>query len=318
MIKVLNKYLLTEREIYHESNEIGFAIVDSKGRLLTCSNSGYIDIPKIILKHGDDKDKCIKEFLNTILEEKDQEYNELYKLDNYRYRDITDKGLRQNKKAHITYYLVETDSKITDDKYKFLTPSNIDYVLSAVDYQKYNESIKDELEILVSYIKDDYLSKDRLLEFDKKNYIDHLICLLNEAHPKDFIEHKYPFIDYNHVIESTLAFIKNMPVLSNGINGKKWAFSIERINPISAFSNKKWYSDILFSPCRGNDDSLVSLYLLKSFFQDDIKMYLNDNNIKIKHKNKVIGIVKILPELIIEDTTDNTLLETSKILSYGK
>ena len=46
-MKILNKYVLSEKEINLRSNEIGLIILDSKGRLLVEKDKNMINIPLI-------------------------------------------------------------------------------------------------------------------------------------------------------------------------------------------------------------------------------------------------------------------------------
>ena len=48
-IEIINKYLITDKEISNSINEIGLVIIDNYGRLLVESKRRYIDIPKITL-----------------------------------------------------------------------------------------------------------------------------------------------------------------------------------------------------------------------------------------------------------------------------
>ena len=180
---------------------------------------------------------------------------------------------------------------------------------------EYNPITVTELNLYIKdkFNKDEYLNNDRLLEFNKENYHEHLIALFDKKHPDDFIYNQYPFMDYNQIIESTLEFIRNLPFFSSSINEKKWIFPLEKVRTIDAYSNKIWYSDILIAPYKGYNDSLVSVYLLKSFFKDDINLYLKDNYSKITEERKVIGVVKGLKELIIEDKNLKLLVESAKI-----
>lgn len=288
-MNTLNKYLLSDNEIIKQVDEIGLVIIDNYGRILIENRKSYIDIPRIVVSVGQNKNEIINKKYNGIFDSDSPYFYQLYELINYRYDNIS------SEKVKIFYNYVITHDLPKNDKYRFLTLNHIDSLLDSLNYDKYLEYVKDELKILLSKLKDIYKDSVTLLEFSKENYLEQLTDSFLTGNKENELKQKYPFIEISLIIKYTLNFIRNIKNFSIDIQRNELLFQLEKIYPIKSFSNDEWYSDILVKLSKDNKEYWISTYLINSYFNNDIKIYLDENEYSIGD----LGEVKGLPQLIM-------------------
>ena len=294
-------------------DEIGPIIIDKEGRILIENKGGYVDIPRINRSIFEDKDKLIEEKYNKIFEEKSPYFYKLYTTEKYRYYIDSSKKIKTEYEYAITNNLPKTS------KYKFLTLNHVNSLLSSLNYDRYLEYIKEDLKELILKLQEIYKDSISLSEFSKKYYLEHLTDSFITNTNEDSLKNKYPSIDFNRIIRDTLNFIKNIKNFSIDTKEDSLTFQLEKIYPIKSFSNDNWYSDILGKISKNNREYLISTYLINSYFNNDIKIYLDENEYDIDNLGKVKG----LPRLIIYSKDLNMMnkvnnLEKTKKLNYRK
>ena len=287
-METLNKYELSDKEVNGSTSEIGLVILDNYGRILIENKKRYIDIPKTTLS-SKGKNEIIKTQYNKIFETDSPYFYELYKCSNYRYNNIS------SEKAIIDYNYAITHDLPKNSEYKFLTLNQVKSLLYSLKYDKNIEYVKDELEVLISKLGEIYKDSNVLSDFSKQNYLEHLTdSFITNKNEKD-LRKKYPYINPTCIIEDTLNFIKNIRKFSLETNVDHIIVQLEEIYPITSFLNKECYNDLLIKLAKDNKEYLISIYLLKSYFNEDIKMFLDEN----EHYIDNLGIVKGLPQLVI-------------------
>ena len=293
----LNEYVLSDKEIFETTKEIVLILIDNQDRILVKNNRGVIDFPRYKVD-GINKDNFIKE---TLKGDKNIDLQEFIDVTNYRYKHSIKDNLRINQKALIKYYIAYTNKNILGEEYKFLSIANITSLFNMLDYISGYECLKIELDFILKKLGEslDYVPT-------KEDYEDHLLGLYSidggkaDVIIKD-IKNKCPYIDSSNIIQDTLKFIKNIDRYVYERRENKLSFIVERVYPIESPSEKLWYSDILFLINDKNNELLISTYLLKSIFKENVLCSIDDNILDIKAGDKSIGEVKGNPLFILVD-----------------
>ena len=314
---ILNKYMITDKEVSTSAYELALIFINENGKILINNEDGIINVPRVRSMHGKIN---VKNKIKGLLGNDDINYYLLDSITNYRYCYKNKYGMATNQRTDVDYYVVKVNSKDIDKQFAFLSVPHLKSLINMQSGIKGYEYIKEELDIILNKLSTIYENKRMISGLNIGDYANHLVSAYyfnndnkqNIKQRRRDMQMRYPYLDYKNIYCNTLEFVSDIYDFAYQKSDNSLKFGLDKIIPIKTPTQKLWYSDILLVICKDNTEYLVSTYLLKVLLDDKFNFTLNCDPITIKDSNKEIGEISLLPEFIIFPK-DNKITSMSSI-----